>query len=1080
MANTFRLRRFNFFVQEEIPQLPAVFDDPDLLIASTNGQPGVRIDPSRPQRADQDPADESQDAPIAQRPSFGAWDAAEHGYLFLAHPATNALYIVDRRFAVLKVDARIANDASRLAHLQCVPEANVLITVNESTHTQAVPPVVRVWHLDRIFKPNYQPHAVSLQLFPDTPFPVTTLAVLPSLSQLALGFANGMVVHIRGDFSRERHLKQTVIHQASEPITGLQLVREPDPTAPSPAQGAEAHPQRSNPPTRRRTADNSVVLFVTTTTQIVAINTTHAGREVKTVLDQEGCPLHGCFVNQRAELVVAREEAIYFYTSEGRGPCFVFESVKQAVQGFRDYVLILSDNSLDAPRGLDRLYNPARTAETDSRLGQTPMPINRTESGTVSALHVLDIHNKLLAYSAPLTAINVRMVIEWGGVFLVGQQASGAPNAPSPQTSPTVHPVLYRLEERTLSSKLDILYQQNLYPLAIKLATHHQYDPESIAEIYRRYGDYLYHQDDYDGAMTQYLHTVGYIEPSYVIRKFLDAQRLGHLTSYLETLHEQGLATADHTTLLLNCYTKLKDEDRLTQFLASGGDELQFDVDTAIKVCRQAGYSQHALTLAKRFRQHATYLDIEMEDAGNWAQAINYIHDCTRNAEQRAQYLEKYGKRLLAGLPQDTVDLLVTVCTDAQQQLTPHVEHPSYEWDSPAASSFPTAQLPSPCRFQSLFVDHPRHLITFLERVCRARWPTLGLDSAQPATEPRPALEDDPETEDQRAVWKTFLELYLDDWQRLAHWDDDSKRATSDTLFGDPTTPGLSTPALPAPTSQRALQRHQASKRVMGLLTSSAVNYDWDQAFTLCDMAHFDQGIAWLYKSQGKYQELFEFYMDRDEVDVMMQLLGQLGSQEPALYAQTLDYLVSSTAILTAHTENLHQLLHTIERLGLLPPLQVVQILSRRAVAPLGLVKNYLARRLESEQAQVDRDQRFIAGYREETRAMRQEIDQLTGSAVVFQSTKCSTCQAPLDLPAVHFLCHHSYHQRCLGQATDECPRCANENRMVAEIIRSQEVAAGQHERFQAKLENAQHGFDVVAEFFAKNTFSHIELRDQH
>ncbi|KAJ1981576.1 Vacuolar protein sorting-associated protein 11 [Dimargaris xerosporica] len=1070
MANTFRLRRFNFFVQEEIPQLPAVFDDPDLLIASTNGQPGVRIDPSHPQQTVQDPTAESQDPLPVQRPSFGAWDTAEHGYLFLGHPDTNALYIVDRRFAVLKVDARTANDTSRLTHLQCVPEANVLITVNEPTHNHAAPPVVRVWHLDRIFKSNYQPHAVSLQLYPDTPFPVTTLAILPSLSQMALGFANGMVVHIRGDLSRERHLKHAAIHQASEPITGLQLVREPDATVPSQAPDVDIHWQRNKPPGRLPTAGSSVVLFVTTTTQIVAIDTTHAGRETKTVLDQEGCPLHGCFANQRAELVVAREEAIYFYTSEGRGPCFVFESIKQAVQGFRDYVLILSDSGRDAPRGLDRLINPARLG-----LGQTPRPPNRTESGTTSALHVLDIRNKLLAFSTPLTAVNVRMVVEWGGVFLVGQQTSGTPSATSP---PTLHPVLYRLEERSLSSKLDILYQQNLYPLAIKLATHHHYDPESIAEIYRRYGDYLYHQDDYDGAMAQYLHTVGYIEPSYVIRKFLDAQRLGHLTSYLETLHEQNLATADHTTLLLNCYTKLKDEDRLIQFLASGGDELQFDVDIAIKVCRQAGYSHHALTLARRFHQHATYLDIEMEDAGDWAQAIDYIRECTRNAEQRAQYLEKYGKRLLAVLPQATVDLLVTVCTDTQQQLTPQAGHPSYEWDSPATPSPLTAQLPSPCRFQSLFVDHPRHLITFLERVCRARWPTLGLDAAPPATEPSPVSEDNPESDDQRAVWKTFLELYLDDWQRLAHWDDGSKYGMSDTLADDSPTREPSSPARPAPISQRAHQRHQASKRVMGLLTNPAVNYDWDQAFTLCDMAHFDQGIAWLYQSRGKYQELFEFYMDRDEVDVMMQLLGQLGSQEPALYAQTLAYLVSSTATLTAHTENLHQLLDTIERLDLLPPLQVVQILSRHAVAPLELVKDYLARRLESEQAQVDRDQRFIAGYREETRVMRQEIDQLTRSAVVFQSTKCSTCQAPLDLPAVHFLCHHSYHQRCLGQATDECPRCASENRMVAEIVRNQEVAAEQHDRFQAKLENAQDGFDVVAEFFAKNTFSHLGLGD--
>jgi hypothetical protein len=39
---------------------------------------------------------------------------------------------------------------------------------------------------------------------------------------------------------------------------------------------------------------------------------------------------------------------------------------------------------------------------------------------------------------------------------------------------------------------------------------------------------------------------------------FLDAERIHNLTSYLRALNERGLANGDHTTLLLNCYTKLK------------------------------------------------------------------------------------------------------------------------------------------------------------------------------------------------------------------------------------------------------------------------------------------------------------------------------------------------------------------------------------------------------------------------------------------------------------------------------------------------------------------------------------------
>ena len=58
--------------------------------------------------------------------------------------------------------------------------------------------------------------------------------------------------------------------------------------------------------------------------------------------------------------------------------------------------------------------------------------------------------------------------------------------------------------------------------------------------------------------MKNYLKTLGHLEPSYVITRYLDAHKIDHLTEYLQALHKERLATEDHTTLLLNCYTKQK------------------------------------------------------------------------------------------------------------------------------------------------------------------------------------------------------------------------------------------------------------------------------------------------------------------------------------------------------------------------------------------------------------------------------------------------------------------------------------------------------------------------------------------
>ena len=168
------------------------------------------------------------------------------------------------------------------------------------------------------------------------------------------------------------------------------------------------------------------------------------------------------------------------------------------------------------------------------------------------------------------------------------------------------------------------MYQRNLYTLAVDLAQKSGMDAKQQNVIYRKYGDHLYQKGDYDGAMTQYIKAIDSTEPSQVIRKFLDTQRIHNLIEYLEELHEHHKATSDHTTLLLNCYAKLKDIDKLEKFIKSPGD-LKFDLDTAISMCRQGSYYDQAAYLAKKHGEHDLVVDILIEDSKAYKEALDYI-----------------------------------------------------------------------------------------------------------------------------------------------------------------------------------------------------------------------------------------------------------------------------------------------------------------------------------------------------------------------------------------------------------------------------------------------------------------------
>lgn len=67
--------------------------------------------------------------------------------------------------------------------------------------------------------------------------------------------------------------------------------------------------------------------------------------------------------------------------------------------------------------------------------------------------------------------------------------------------------------------------------------------------------------------------------------------------------------------MLLNCYVKQQKIDNLSNFLSESSVESDlFDIETAIKVCRELKHTDLALKLAEQKKQHDYYLKILIED----------------------------------------------------------------------------------------------------------------------------------------------------------------------------------------------------------------------------------------------------------------------------------------------------------------------------------------------------------------------------------------------------------------------------------------------------------------------------------
>lgn len=133
--------------------------------------------------------------------------------------------------------------------------------------------------------------------------------------------------------------------------------------------------------------------------------------------------------------------------------------------------------------------------------------------------------------------------------------------------------------------------------------------------------------------------------------------------------------------------------------------------------------------------------------------------------------------------------------------------------------------------------------------------------------------------------------------------------------------------------------------------------------------------------------------------------------------------------------EHIKTVLDYVERRSLLPPLMVIQILGKNDDIPLSVIKDYVINRLKMERKVVEEDYVEIEQLQSDTTKMKAELEDLSGAARIFQYTKCIGCGLPLDLPAVHFLCMHSYHQHCLTDNSAECPKCSSHQKYIIIII---------------------------------------------
>lgn len=254
------------------------------------------------------------------------------------------------------------------------------------------------------------------------------------------------------------------------------------------------------------------------------------------------------------------------------------------------------------------------------------------------------------------------------------------------------------------------------------------------------------------------------------------------------------------------------------------------------------------------------------------------------------------------------------------------------------------------------------------------------------------------------------------------------------------------------------LSKNFYAEKINELLSQPPGKLDLNQALILSRNNRFDDGLTWLYARANLYHLVLQYHIDQDDSLKIMKTCDEFGSKDPRLFMPALQHYSMNG------DERLGQLLKTIEHQKAIAPMIVIEILLDSKRSTLASAKEYLMRYLGRLNDRHLENVSSIDRYEVDTKTIRQKIDEFQNHHLIFQPTKCQACSGVLDIPSVHFLCGHSYHQNCFynhSEGNDECPSCAKTNQMLLDEI-------GSHEMSKSSLDDAENqaimpGDDVFA-----------------
>lgn len=475
-----------------------------------------------------------------------------------------------------------------------------------------------------------------------------------------------------------------------------------------------------------------------------------------------------------------------------------------------------------------------------------------------------------------------------------------------------------------------------------------------------------------------------------------------------------------YTALLLNCYVKQGGEKLKKLIDSAAFDKNMLDIDTAIEVCKESKQTDCALLLAVKSGNVDQQLRILLEES-NYKTALETIKEIG-DFDTKIGCLRRFGPQILKNLPEKGYELIESLGGDL---ITKKTKEPNnavrctqqFKW------------------LKEIFVDETALNKRFLDF----------------------QVEKDPNCE--KEVFHSLIEWHLQDYYKAHETFESRQSDLEQKLANDPVL-------------------ENKKNTLLELLTKFKDKYDQKHVLMLFEMYQVSEGVKMLCEMLKLSHELMTYYMHNKEYENIMKLCEDYGEQDQNLWIQALTYYVSELNSDTAKARDcIMKILEKLEGVQSISPLLVLEIASKNKLLKFGVLKNYLAKRVNKLQHSIEKNRKSVEQTVTEVDKLKGNINMLRTQAHSFQLQKCAECGLQLSsFPLYHFMCNHSFHEHCYSSEADEkeCPKCSAQNQQSIERLAQLSAQANDQEQFFKELREKDKKFDVLAQYFGRGLFSNL------